>query len=132
MNYKFNTIIGLFGGLASFLWGGFPFSMQMLVYFAVIDYVTGMYSAFITHTLSSSTGFRGVLKKIFMFSICSLAYWLDLLTSAGGVLFNVVVFWYIGNEGLSILENAIESGIKVPDKLKNAIEMLIGGEDDES
>lgn len=132
MNYKFNTIIGLFGGLASFLWGGFPFTMQMLVYFAVIDYVTGMYSAFITHTLSSSTGFRGVFKKIFMFSICSLAYWLDLLTSAGGVLFNVVVFWYIGNEGLSILENAIESGIKVPDKLKDAIEMLIGGEDDES
>ena len=132
MNYKFNTIIGLFGALASFLWGGFPFSMQMLVYFAVIDYVTGMYSAFITHTLSSSTGFRGVFKKIFMFSICSLAYWLDILTGAGGVLFNVVVFWYIGNEGLSILENAIESGIKVPDKLKDAIEMLIGGEDDEN
>lgn len=132
MNYKFNTIIGLFGGLASFLWGGFPFSMQMLVYFAVIDYVTGMYSAFITHTLSSSTGFRGVFKKIFMFSICSLAYWLDILTGAGGVLFNVVVFWYIGNEGLSILENAIESGIKVPDKLKDAIKMLIGGEGDEN
>lgn len=132
MHFKFNTIIGLLGGLATFLWGGFPFSMQMLVYFAVIDYVTGMYSAFITHTLNSSTGFKGVFKKIFMFSICSLAYWLDLLTGAGDVLFNVVVFWYIGNEGLSILENAIESGIKVPGKLKDAIETLIGGEDNEN
>lgn len=133
MKFQFNTIIGIFGGIATFLWGGFPFVMQILVYFAVVDYVTGMYSAYITKTLSSATGFRGVIKKIFMFFICSLAYWIDVLTDANGILFSVVVFWYIGNEGLSIIENAIESGLKVPDKLKDAIQILVdGGEDDEN
>ena len=131
MKFEFNMLVGIFGTIAIFLWGGFPFAIQVLIYFALADYVSGIYSAFIQKKLSSSVGFKGIFKKIFMFLICSLAYYIDTLTQAGGVLFNVVVFWYLGNEALSIIENAIKSGVKVPEKLKNAIVILMDNDDEE-
>lgn len=131
MKFEFNVIISFLLTLASCLWGGFPFAIQVLIYFALADYVSGIYSAFIQKKLSSSVGFKGIFKKIFMFLICSLAYYIDILTQAGGVLFNVVVFWYLGNEALSIIENAIKSGVKVPEKLKNAIVILMDNDDEE-
>lgn len=127
MKFEFNTLIGILGVIASFLWGGFPMALQILLFFAIADYITGIAAAFHRKELSSRVGFNGIIKKIIMFLLCSVAFKIDLLlpNELNGALFNLVVFWYCGNEALSIMENAIELELKVPDKLKDAIEILI-------
>ena len=124
MKFEVNSIISILCLIASFLWGGFPTGLIVLAYFALVDYFTGMYAAFIKKEWSSRIGALGIGKKIFMFMVCSVAYWIDNLTHANNVLFNIVVFWYCGNEALSILENAIKIDLPIPQKLKDAVAQL--------
>lgn len=130
MKFEFNSLIAFIGAVASFAWGGYPLGIQILVYFAIADYITGMVSAAKAHELSSKVGFFGIVKKMLMFLLCSVAFKIDGLIGASGLLFNGVIFWYVGNEALSIIENSIEMGLKVPKKLKDAIDTLLS-EDDE-
>ena len=130
MKFEFNSLIAFIGAIASFAWGGYPLGIQILVYFAIADYITGMVSAAKAHELSSKIGFFGIVKKMLMFLLCSVAFKIDGLIGASGLLFNGVIFWYVGNEGLSIIENSIEMGLKVPKRLKDAIDALLA-EDDE-
>lgn len=127
MKFEFNTLVGICGMIVSFLWGGFPMALQILLFFAIADYITGILAAFHKKELSSKVGFNGIIKKLVMFLLCSIAFKIDLLLphELNGALFNLVVFWYCGNEALSIIENAIELDLNVPEKLKDAIEILI-------
>lgn len=124
MKFEANSITSILCLIASFLWGGFPTGLAVLAYFALIDYLTGMCAAFIKKEWSSTIGALGIIKKIFIFIVCSVAYWIDNLTHANNVLFNIVVFWYCGNESLSILENVIKIGLPVPQKIKDAVDQL--------
>lgn len=115
----FSVIIG---AVVSFL-GGFDILLQTLLIFIVIDYLTGLIKAGIEHKLSSKIGFKGIVKKIMMIILVGVAFQLD-KTFNTEQLRNMVVAFYIANEGLSILENSIKLGLPIPEKVKIILEEL--------
>ncbi|KGI44841.1 holin [Clostridium tetani] len=93
--------------------------------FVVIDYLTGIMASILEQKLSSEVGFRGIFKKILIFVLVGVANIIDsYLISSGNAIRTTVIFFYISNEGISILENATRIGLPVPDKLKNILEQL--------
>lgn len=123
--------IGLWLGL--FL-GPFNGLLIALVCFIVADYITGVASAVINKKMSSAVGFRGILRKVLILCIVGVANLLDVyVLKSGEMLRAMVIFFYIANEGLSILENAGECGLPIPKKIKEILAQLRdkndGGED---
>ena len=111
------------GTAASALLGGWDMWLQVLVYFVIADYLTGVLAAFCLKKLSSEVGARGIAKKVFIFLLVGIAYQIDML--AGTELVRVAVCaFYIGIEGLSILENAGKLGIPLPEVLTSALEQM--------
>ena len=105
------------------LLGGWDMWLQCLVYFVIADYITGILAAFYLKELSSEVGARGIAKKVFIFLLVGIAYKIDML--AGTELVRVAVCgFYIGIEGLSILENAGKLGIPLPEVLTSALEQM--------
>ena len=91
----------------------------------VIDYLTGVMCAFADHTLSSEVGFRGICRKVLIFLLVGMANILDVaVIGNGSVLRTAVIFFYISNEGVSLLENAAHLGLPVPWKIKAVLEQL--------
>jgi toxin secretion/phage lysis holin len=111
------------GTAASALLGGWDMWLQVLVYFVIADYLTGVLAAFCLKKLSSEVGARGIAKKVFIFLLVGIAYQIDMLAGTQIVRIAVCSF-YIGIEGLSILENAGKIGIPLPDVLKDALEQM--------
>lgn len=111
------------GTAASALLGGWDMWLQVLVYFVIADYLTGVLAAFCLKKLSSEVGARGIAKKVFIFLLVGIAYKIDML--AGTELVRAAVCgFYIGIEGLSILENAGKLGIPLPTILIDALEQM--------
>lgn len=124
----FFTVIG--GWLGYFL-GGCDGLFYALVAFVVIDYVTGVMWAVNNHTLSSEVGFKGICKKVLIFLLVGIANILDVyILGQGSILRTAVIFFYLSNEGISILENASNLGLPIPKKVKDVLEQL--NKDDES
>lgn len=119
IKYGVTTIGGLLGGLL----GGWDVVLQVLVLFVVFDYITGLTAAWCGKELDSNVGLWGIAKKILMFVPVALGYWLDVAIGTE-ILRNLVVFFYIANEGLSILENLGRAGIPIPAPLRAALEQL--------
>ena len=118
-------IFAAVGAVFTWFFGEFNGVMKMLVALCVIDYFTGVIAAYIMHILSSSTGFRGIAKKVTMFILVGIAQIIDReMLGNTALLRNAVIFFYLANEGLSILENAIVIGIPVPDALKSKLLQL--------
>ncbi|HQA08065.1 MAG TPA: phage holin family protein [Syntrophomonadaceae bacterium] len=113
-------IIGLLGGWD--LW------LKALILFIVCDYVSGLLAAGVEKRLNSQVGFRGIVKKIFILILVVVAYQIDLVLGLTVIRLMVIGF-YLGIEGLSILENAVRCGLEVPDSLKNTLETIKTGED---
>ena len=91
----------------------------------VIDYLTGVMCAFADHTLSSEVGFRGICRKVLIFLLVGMANILDVsVIGNGSVLRTAVIFFYISNEGVSLLENAGHLGLPIPQKMKEVLEQL--------
>lgn len=91
----------------------------------VIDYLTGVMCAFADHTLSSEVGFRGICRKVLIFLLVGMANILDVsVIGNGSVLRTAVIFFYISNEGVSLLENAGHLGLPIPKKMKEVLEQL--------
>ena len=96
-----------------------------LIIFAVVDYVTGVVAAIVNKKLSSAVGFKGIAKKVLIFAIVIIANLIDTYVLGGNsVLRTAVIFFYLSNEGISILENAGEIGLPIPRKLKNILAQL--------
>ena len=124
----FFTVIG--GWLGYFL-GGCDGLFYALVAFVVIDYMTGVMWAINNHTLSSEVGFKGICKKVLIFLLVGIANILDVyILGQGSILRTAVIFFYLSNEGISILENASNLGLPIPKKVKDVLEQL--NKDDES
>ena len=124
----FFTVIG--GWLGYFL-GGCDGLFYALVAFVVIDYLTGVMWAVNNHTLSSEVGFKGICKKVLIFLLVGIANILDVyILGQGSILRTAVIFFYLSNEGISILENASNLGLPIPKKVKDVLEQL--NKDDES
>lgn len=111
-----------------YLLGGFDIALRSLIVFMIIDYITGIISAIKNQQLSSKIGFWGIIKKILMLALVAVSVEVDRLTGESGVFRTIVIYFYVGNEGISILENLIECDIKVPEKLKNILEQITKGD----
>lgn len=130
MKEFWNTIQLIFaaiGGWLGYFLGGCDGLLYALIAFVVIDYLTGIMCAISDHTLSSEVGFRGICRKVLIFLLVGIANILDVhVLGNGSVLRTAVIFFYISNEGVSLLENAAHLGLPVPEKVKDVLEQLHG------
>ncbi len=130
MNLKefWNTIQLIFAGIGGWLgWflGGCDGLLYALLAFVVVDYITGIMCAINDHSLSSEVGFKGICRKVLIFLLVGIGHILDAqVIGTGSVLRTAVIFFYISNEGVSLLENAAHLGLPVPEKVKAVLEQL--------
>ena len=128
MKEFWNTIQLIFtaiGGWLGYFLGGCDGLLYALVAFVVIDYITGVMCAVNDKTLSSEVGFRGICRKVLIFLLVGIANILDVqVIGTGSVLRTAVIFFYISNEGVSLLENAAHLGLPVPEQIKIVLEQL--------
>lgn len=118
-------IITAIGGWLGYFLGGCDGLLYALIAFVVIDYITGVMCAINDKTLSSEVGFRGICRKVLIFLLVGIASILDVqVIGTGSVLRTAVIFFYISNEGVSLLENAAHLGLPVPEKIKIVLEQL--------
>ena len=121
----FQIVIAGIGGWLGYFLGGFDGFLYALVAFVVIDYVTGVMVAILEKKLSSGIGFRGIFKKVLIFSLVAIGHIIDeRLIGDGSVIRTAVIFFYISNEGISIIENANKIGLPIPEKLKDILVQL--------
>jgi len=130
MENVFKTSVTALGGLVGYLWGGWSALLGILLAFVVIDYITGIIASGTEGKLSSQVGFKGIAKKIMIFILVALGHLVDKALGDGSMVQTAIIFFYLGNEGISILENAGRTGLPIPGKLKNAIEVLKGKGDE--
>ncbi len=113
------------GGWLGWFLGGFDGLLYALIAFVVIDYITGVMCAINDRTLSSEVGFKGICRKVLIFLLVGIANILDVqVIGTGSVLRTAVIFFYISNEGVSLLENAGHLGLPIPKKLKEILAQL--------
>lgn len=126
-----SMIVGIVGGCIARYLGGWDALLKTIVFLAIMDYATGVIKGVYTKTLSSDTGFKGLLKKIVMFIVISVAYSIQTLLNDAIALREIVIMFYISNEALSLLENAAIF-IPIPDKLKDVLLQLRDNNNTES
>lgn len=114
------------GGFVGWYLGTFDGFLYALATFIVVDYVTGVLKAISQKNLSSDIGARGIVKKVAIFLVVGIGNIADtyLLGNSGAILRTAVIFFYISNEGISLLENIVAIGVPVPEKLKDALAQL--------
>ena len=123
------------GGFLGWFLGGVDGFLYALIAFTVIDYITGVMCAVTDKKLSSSVGFKGICRKVLIFTLVGIGNNVDVyVLGQGGVLRTAVIFFYLSNEGVSILENSAHLGLPIPEKLKEVLEQLHDreGKNDES
>lgn len=119
--------LSIISGIATacvYLLGGFDVAIQCLLIAIVIDYLSGLIKAFVTKTLSSKIGARGLLKKVAILLVVMLAVLIDRVTGESGAIRTLVIYYLVANEGLSITENLAQAGVPMPKIIKDALKSL--------
>ena len=128
MKEFWNTIQLIFaavGGWLGYFLGGCDGLLYALIAFVAIDYITGVMCAISDKTLSSEVGFKGICRKVLIFLLVGIGNIIDVqVLGSPGVLRTAVIFFYLSNEGVSLLENAAHLGLPVPDAIKTVLEQL--------
>lgn len=125
------SISAALGGYIGWFLGGVDGFMYALITFVVIDYITGVMVAILEKQLSSAFGFKGIFKKVLIFTLVGVANIIDnYLIKNGSAIRTAVIFFYVSNEGISILENSAKVGLPIPKKLKDILKQL--NKEDES
>lgn len=118
----------MFAGLGAWLgWflGGYDGFIYALVALVTIDYITGVMRPFVEKQLSSEIGARGIVKKVLIFTLVGIGHTIDSqVLGSGNAIRTAVIFFYLSNEGISILENSVAMGLPIPDKLRMVLEQL--------
>lgn len=120
----FNSIFAVVGTFLTWIFGGWDLAIQILVSFMVIDYITGIIVAYINKEVDSRVGFRGICKKLLTMVILIVAVLLDRLFGQGWIFRTATCYFFIANEGISILENIAKCGIPLPTKLMDKLIQL--------
>lgn len=124
MKYTFNNITSIILTTFVYLIGGFDVAIQSLLIVMVVDYLTGFTSAIYNKNLSSKIGFKGILKKFSYLCVVALSVVIDNLTGQNGLIRTLVIYFFVANDGLSIIENMAEMNIKLPQKLIDCLEQI--------
>ena len=124
MKYVINNIASVILTTFVYLVGGFDIAIQSLLIVIVIDYLTGIASAIYNKELSSKIGLKGILKKFCYLLVVALSVVIDKLLGQGGLIRTLVIYFFVANDGLSIVENMAEMNIKLPKKLIDALEQI--------
>lgn len=126
------VIFAAVGGWLGYFIGGCDGLVYALLIFVIIDYITGIMLAITERKLSSAVGFKGICRKVLIFAMVGIANILDIhVLGEAGVLRTAVIFFYISNEGISLIENGTRLGLPVPESLKTVLQQL-HKKDDES
>lgn len=126
------VVFATVGGWLGYVLGGLDGFLYALLAFVVIDYITGLMCAVLDKKLSSEVGFRGIFKKVLIFALVAVGHIIDQnVIGDGSIIRTAVIFFYLSNEGISILENTVHIGLPVPQKLKDVLEQLHSRSDKE-
>jgi toxin secretion/phage lysis holin len=117
-------ILSALGYLLIYLLGGWDIALQCLVIAIALDYLSGLTRAFVTKTLSSRIGFQGIVKKTGLLIIVMVGTLVDRVTGNTGAVRTLIIYYFVANEGLSILENLGQAGIPIPPSIKKALKAL--------
>lgn len=113
------------GGWLGWFLGGMDGLLYALLAFVVVDYITGVMCAIVNKKLSSEIGFKGIFKKVLIFALVGIGHLIDSnLVGTGEAIRTAIIFFYLSNEGVSLLENATRLGLAVPPKLKDILAQL--------
>lgn len=119
------AVFTVLGGALGWFFGGMDGMMYALIAFAVCDYITGVMCAITEKKLSSEIGFKGIFKKVTIFILVGIGHLIDAyVIKSGNTLRTAVMFFYISNEGISLLENAARLGLPVPERIKNILAQM--------
>ena len=119
------AVLAAVGGWLGYFLGGCDGLLYALIAFVVIDYITGVMCAINDKTLSSAVGFKGICKKVLIFLMVGVGHILDTkVIGTGSVLRTAFIFFYISDEGISLIENAAHLGLPIPEKLRDVLEQL--------
>lgn len=133
MNRLLETLSAVLGGALGFFIGGMDGMLLALLAFMIMDYISGCLVAISKKQLSSEVGFKGISKKILIIALVGVANIVDVqIIKTGSALRTATIFFYIANEGISILENAGNLGIPLPKKLVSILKQLNKEEDDDN
>ena len=118
-------VFAMIGGWLGYFLGGYDGLLYALIVFMVVDYITGVMCAIVDKKLSSTVGFKGICRKVLILMLVGIANLLDVqVIGTGSVLRTAVIFFYLSNEGVSLLENAAHLGLPIPEKLKAVLAQL--------
>lgn len=124
MKHLISDILSVILTSIIYLLGGIDIALQSLLIVVVVDYLTGIASAIYNKELSSKIGFKGILKKFSYLCVVALSVVIDNLTGQSGLIRTLVIYFFVANDGLSIIENMAEMNIKLPQKLIDALEQI--------
>lgn len=124
MKEIYNSIIAIVLTAFVYLVGGLDVAMIALLVAIVLDYISGVIKGYVTKQLSSQTGFRGIVKKVAILIIVMLAVLVDRVTGDTGAVRTLVIYYFVANEGLSIIENLGQAGVPIPQSIKKALKAL--------
>lgn len=118
-------VLAAVGGWLGWFLGGCDGLLYALLVFTIVDYITGIMCAIADKTLSSEVGFKGICRKVLIFALVGIANVLDVqVIGTGSILRTASIFFYISNEGVSLLENSAHLGLPIPEKLKDVLAQL--------
>lgn len=124
MKHLISDILSVILTTTVYLLGGFDIALQSLLIVIVIDYLTGIASAIYNKELSSKTGFKGIIKKFCYLLVVALSVVIDNLLGSSGLIRSLVIYFFVANDGLSIIENMAEMNVKLPQKLIDSLEQI--------
>ena len=124
MKHLISDILSVILTTTVYLLGGFDVALQSLLIVMVVDYLTGIASAIYNKNLSSKIGLKGILKKFSYLCVVALSVVIDNLTGQSGLIRTLVIYFFVANDGLSIIENMAEMGVKLPQKLIDSLEQI--------
>lgn len=120
------------GGVMGWIFGGFDGFLYALIAFVVADYLTGVMAAIYTKQLSSEVGFKGIARKVAIFLLVGIGNIIDIeILKTGAILRTAVIFFYLSNEGVSIIENAAKLDLPIPKQLVSVLEQIKDGDRDD-
>lgn len=119
-----DSIVAVTATTFIYLIGGLDIALVCLLIAIVLDYISGIIKAYMTKELSSKIGLKGILKKVGILLIVMLSVLVDRVTGETGAVRTLVIYYFVANEGLSILENLGQAGVPIPESIKKALKVL--------